>query len=68
MNDLLKNINVNKCAPRPWSLDVPKNGPPAIYDANGECVLVLSTGTLSGPYETEKLLASIKIILNSVNV
>ena len=60
---LLKDSNIEDQSPRPWKLVWNEHTPPTIFDANGQCVVVLSTGTLSGAYTTEQIIANAKVIL-----
>lgn len=52
---LLETSDVFNSLPTPWSFQWDGDSPPVIFDANGKCVCILSTGTLNGAYETEKI-------------
>jgi hypothetical protein len=51
-------------SPTPWKFAWDGDRPPTIFDANGKPVCVLSTGTLSGAYENEEIIANAKRIMS----
>ena len=65
---LLGLSNVMHSLPTAWYFDWNGDEPPRIFDANGRCVCVLSTGTFSGAYETEQIIANAKRLLSGNDV
>lgn len=61
---LLGLSNVENSLPTAWYFDWNGDEPPRIFDADGRCVCVLSTGTLGGAYTTEQIIANAKRLLS----
>lgn len=61
---LLGLSDVMHSLPTAWYFDWNGSEPPRIFDADGRCVCVLSTGTFSGTYETEQIIANAKRLLS----
>ena len=60
---LLETAEITQSRPTPWYLHWEDSSPPMIFDAEGCCVAVLSTGVLSGAYTTEEIMANAKRLL-----
>lgn len=61
---LLSLSNVMLSLPTPWYFDWDGDNPPRIFDANGRCVCILSTGTFSGAYEIDEIISNAKRLLS----
>ena len=60
---LLEKAKITQSRPTPWYLYWGSTSPPTIFDAEGSCVAVLSTGVLSGAYSTKEIMANAKRLL-----
>lgn len=68
LDEMVANANIKNASPGEWYLvwDKDREGQPTIFDENGRCVCVLSTGTLGGgPYSDDVVLSNAKLILQS---
>lgn len=65
--ELLADADIANSNPTPWSFEWDGQAPPMILDANGGVVAVLSTGTISGAYDTKAIIANASRILNKSN-
>lgn len=64
---LLKKAKKEESLKVPWKLVWNSDGPPGIFDLDGKCVCILSTGVLSGAYDTNVIMANVKRLLSGNN-
>ena len=62
--ELLSVSKITDSSPLPWKFVWTGVEPPMIYDANGKCVAVLSTGTLLGADPTDEIIANAKRLIS----
>ena len=65
---LYEEADINDALPEPYYFEWAKGMPPRILDAEGRCVAVISTGTLSGSHETKVIMATVKKLLTGVEL